>query len=256
MYHLRQTRVFHYSLLSLILISLLIINITFSDATPMSRASSRSSSSTTRLCMMELHQVSVFKRKLNYQLWDSIEEPEPEIFAQIKVNNKIVFSGLLGEGQYQHQLDLKTAPFPCDQLRKRVLIAIFDQDKSQSMEIIGELTMRVKKMGDVLHQTLSGGAVRFFNFTIRDLSAQKIKEQSVKNKQARMSKVEVTTPSDKEPAEEPAPAPEAEEPAPAPEAEEPAPTPEAEAEVKVKVEEPEELAPTSIAESVTEEPAK
>ena len=120
-----------------------------------------------KMCSITIHKVSVLKRKLNYQYWDSIEEPAPELFAKIMVNHKQVLYHILATESYEYSDQLTSKAFPCNWLAKRVHVSIFDKDKSHSMEIIGEMTTRVRKFDDHLNRVLSGGAVRQLQLSIQ-----------------------------------------------------------------------------------------
>ncbi len=117
--------------------------------------------------MIHLKRLDVLKRKLNYQHWDSIDQPAPEPLAVIKVNRVVVFEGLLAEETYALDLDVRTEPFPCVDLTQGLHITIFDQDQTQTKEPIGELTHRLKAPPSAPSRlNLSGGAVRQLIFEV------------------------------------------------------------------------------------------
>ena len=122
-----------------------------------------------KMCSITIHKVSVLQRKLNYQYWDSIEEPAPELFAKVMINHEQVLYRLLTTESYEYSDQITSKDFPCDWLAKRVHISIFDKDKSHSMEIIGEMTTRIRKFNGNLNRVLSGGAVRQLQLSIQIL---------------------------------------------------------------------------------------
>ena len=152
-------------LMSLILLGL----ISNSEATLPSEKVELTAIEKPKMCSIILNKVSVLKRKLNYQYWDSIEEPAPELFAKIMVNRKQVFYHLLATESYEYSGQLTSTAFPCKWLAKRLHISIFDKDKSHSMEIVGEMTSRVRKIDGDLERILSGGAVRQLHMSVKVL---------------------------------------------------------------------------------------
>ena len=113
------------------------------------------------MCVITLTRIDVLKRKLNYQLWDSIEQPAPELLARVKVNRVIVLEKLLAEESYALDLEVSTKPFLCAELVDGLHVTIFDQDKNQAREPVGELSHRFKTAPSAPQVLkLAGGAVR------------------------------------------------------------------------------------------------
>ena len=102
-----------------------------------------------------------------------MEEPAPELFAKIMVNRQQVLYQLLSTESYEYSDQLTSQKFPCTWLAKRVHISIFDKDKSHSMEIVGEMTTRIRNIDNHIHRVLSGGAVRQLQMSIEVLDDDK-----------------------------------------------------------------------------------
>ena len=69
--------------------------ISFTASSGLAQRPSRASSSAAIVnaqCSITVNQLAVLKRKLTYQLWDSIEEPAPDLYLRIKAKKKIIMN--------------------------------------------------------------------------------------------------------------------------------------------------------------------
>lgn len=122
------------------------------------------------LCMLSVSDIKALQRKLNYQLWDSIEELKPDLHLVVKLGELTLIDAPLGKERYEQAGALSAPPQPCEAFQQAPILArVYDLDRGTKRELIAELSTQLSSLtpSSLPHERLlSGGALRSLKLTL------------------------------------------------------------------------------------------